>query len=494
MERVLRTYRRATNTLAALPDDGPRFVLVVAVALWVIVLANYCTLRYRTYGTFGFDLGIYDQGIWLLSRFQDPFVTIRGLPLLAHHFNAILVALVPLYWIAPHPLTLLAVQLGAQVAAVIGVFVLARDRIGDRWLATALAIAMLLNPAWQIMASNWFHPDVLAVAPLIFAVWAAHSARWRLFAAMILLALAMKEDVVAAVFGIGLFLLVRRETRRAGLATCAAAVAWYFAVARLVIPALNHGQPPQADAYFAPSGSTPFRYVVDLIVHPSRLVDLLWAPDRRTYVWQTFAPVAFVSALAPLSLLIALPAFFVNIASVWPYQRGLGGHYSAILLAGVFVAVVEAVARLRSSPRARSFVTGMVLAGALASTATWGIVPGGGRFREAFGAARPTARTAALDAAVARIPPGAPTSASYYVVTHLTHREKIYEFPVPWRAVNWGLHDDRLDDPADVQWLLVDRTTLSPDDDALLDRLLEREFHRLSEQNGLVLARRVAAP
>ena len=41
---------------------------------------------------------------------------------------------------------------------------------------------------------------------------------------------------------------------------------------------------------------------------------------------------------------------------------------------------------------------------------------------------------------------------------HLTHRTKIYEFPDPWKAVNWGVNGENLDDPADVEWLVLDRT------------------------------------
>jgi hypothetical protein len=42
-------------------------------------------LTHARSGTFGFDLGIFDQGVWLLSRFRDSFVTIRGLPLFGDH-------------------------------------------------------------------------------------------------------------------------------------------------------------------------------------------------------------------------------------------------------------------------------------------------------------------------------------------------------------------------------------------------------------------------
>ena len=49
--------------------------------------------------TSAYDFGLYDQGIWLLSRFHNPFVTLMGRNLFGDHTSFILIFLVPLYWI-----------------------------------------------------------------------------------------------------------------------------------------------------------------------------------------------------------------------------------------------------------------------------------------------------------------------------------------------------------------------------------------------------------
>ena len=79
---------------------APEGVLAVLVIVWSAEFIRLPMLRYDRFGTFGFDLGIYDQGTWLLSRGKDPFVTIRGLELFGHHANVFLLLLVPFYWIA----------------------------------------------------------------------------------------------------------------------------------------------------------------------------------------------------------------------------------------------------------------------------------------------------------------------------------------------------------------------------------------------------------
>ena len=52
-------------------------------------------------------------------------------------------------------------------------FLLARDRLKARWPAVALSSIILLHPTYQFLVWEYFHPDALAVAPVLFAYWAA---------------------------------------------------------------------------------------------------------------------------------------------------------------------------------------------------------------------------------------------------------------------------------------------------------------------------------
>jgi hypothetical protein len=105
---------------------------------------------------------------------------------------------------------------------------------------------------------------------------------------------------------------------------------------------------------------------------------------------------------------------------------------------------------------------------------------------------RSDARAELKTAAIAMVPSDASLSTAYNIAPHVTHREKVYEFPVPWCNINWGVNGENLDDPGQVQWLLIDRTlATSPRDQALLDDLLHGEFSVVSEQSGIVVAYRV---
>ena len=137
---------------------------------------------------------------------------------------------------------------------------------------------------------------------------------------------------------------------------------------------------------------------------------------------------------------------------------------------------------------------GLVVATSLASTVAWGPSPIGVKYHQGYWPFGPDPRLAPKEAAAAMVPDDADVSAVYLFVPQLAHREKIYEFPNPWVVVNWGVDGENPDDPADVDWLVVDRQLLSDADDVLIAGLLEREFVVRYDNLDIMAAERVAPP
>jgi uncharacterized membrane protein len=469
----------------------PALVLAVAVALWVIVFFRLGALRHDRYGTFGFDLGIYDQATWLLAFFHRPFITVRGLDVFGHHMSPGLWLFAPAYWLDGGPKVLLGAQVLAQASGAFAIYLLARDVLHSRWAGCALGGALLLHPTSQYLVWEFFHPEAFAIGPLLFAYWAARTRRWHWFWPMAFVAISMKEDVALAIAVIGVIVVVR-GARRIGAAIVLLSVGWFVLATRVVIPWRN-GVGPFYDQLFGALGDTPTEVAWYLTRHPGRAWSTATEPDRLEYYKVLFLPVAFLPLLAPDALLIGVPMLAINVftADGFPFTRNYQFHYSAIVLVAVMIATVEGLARVRS-PHWRYGLVAILLVTSFGSTVAWGASPISHDYDRGIWPLHADARNDAKADALARLPSGAPTSAAYNLVPHIAHRRKVYEFPVPWRAVNWGVHGEHLDDPAKVQWLLVDRQLLNADDTALLDQLLHDEFVVRFEREGIVLAQRRA--
>jgi uncharacterized membrane protein len=480
------------GTTASGLREPVRLTLAAMVVGWSAVFITLGSLRQQRFATFSFDLGIYDQAVWLLSRFHDPFITVRGLEFFGHHVNPILLLFVPFYWLGAGPLFLLSVQVVVQASGALAIYLLARDRLHDRWLAVALAAVLLLNPTYQWLTWEFFHPDALAIAPLLFAYWAARTERWKWFALFAVLAAACKEDVALALAIIGLLVAVRGN-RKIGIITFVASLAWYTIATRVIIP-LSNGIGPFYDSFFGDLGKNPVDVGSHLATHPGEAADLATRHDRVNYYEMMFAPVEFLPLLAIPTLLIAGPMLAVNVFSSFPYTREIRYHYSSLVLVGIILATVEAIAWVAvKKPGLVRFLVGLVVATSLAATVAWGPSPISVKYHTGIWPLQ-SDRQAAKDAAVDLVPDGAATSALYNFVPHLAHRDQIYDWPVPWRNVNWGVDGEHLADPADVQWIVLDRSSISTEDKALLDHLLSHQFKVVMDRDDIVVARRIHPP
>lgn len=480
----------------ALARDAPAAVLAALVALYAATFGWLTWAQHANFRTFGFDMGIYDQGIWLLSRFREPFVTVRGLNYFAHHVNLVTVLLVPAYWLGGGPILLYLVQTVWMALGAVPVWLLARDRLRSRWAAVALAAAFLLYPSLEWI--NWwhFHPDALTITPLLFAWWLATQKRWRPFAVAVAVTLSCKEDAALAVAMLGLALAWRGH-RRAGLLTAAAGAAWFVLCTAVIIPAANGGRPPFYGELFPGFGSSLREVALNVLTNPAAVAEVATRPERLGYYQDVLAPVALLPLAAPSAAAIGAPQLLVNVLSGHRYTYDFRYHYTSIIIAAAFIATVEAIARAAGRPRLRNLLTATVLAAALVTNALWSPSPLGtalgARDQQHAWATAPPPNATAIHEALALIPPDAAVSATYYLVPHLTQRVRIYEFPNPWVPVAWGAHGENQHDPAAVDYLVLDvGVTEGGEHAALYRQLIATEFEPVYQRDGITVARRQA--
>src|SRR4029450_11646158 len=227
-----------------------------------------------------------------------------------------------------------------------------------------------------------------------------------------------------------------------------------------------------------------------------RLLGLATQPDRLTSYWQVLAPVAFFPLAAPLVLLISAPQTVINVTSGHALTHDFKFHYTAIVLAGVFLATVEAMAWVgRERGAVRRVLVGVLVATSLVANVAWAPSPLGRRRARASHAAvwaGPAPPQPLVRAALRQVPPDAGVSASYNLIPHLTHRVYAYELPPPWRVTSRAAHGKNPPDPDTVDYLVVDERLLG-DQRPLYERLLSPQggYRRVFASDGIVVAKRM---
>jgi uncharacterized membrane protein len=449
------------------------WVLVALIAGYTSYFTSFTLDVHHGLGTSAYDFGLYDQGVWLMSRFDAPFVTLMGRNLMGDHTSFILVFLVPAYWIAPGAGTLLFFQSLAIALGAVPVYLLGRSLLTREWLAVALAACYLLHPAVAWTNRENFHPDSF-VAPLLgMAIYAAVERRWRMYAVFFALALLVKEDVSLVLVPLGVWVAVKRD-RRIGLVSIVCSLA-YMAVAMFVVMRQLIGVPTR-NAWRVPFGG-PTGFLKSLVTDPGAVVRHYLSDGRPFYFWQMTFPFAWLFAAAPSVALVSLLVLATNMLSTFWYQYQVEYHYALVAVPALALGTVWAVARL--AQRLRSAAVVVVLCSSLWSAWAW--------FSRDLPPVWSSDHPVAVDGRelMSGIPPDAVVSAHYALTAHLAHRHEIYMFPNPFTVELYGADDSlagtRLGAADRVDFVLVP-VVLEPRYEPMWER--ERVAFTLVAENG----------
>jgi uncharacterized membrane protein len=367
------------------------------------------------------DLAIFGQGVWLLSRGEIPYVSVRGLNLLGEHATFIHLPLAVVYGVLG-PLAGIRVLVLAQSLALAGaglaLHAWALPALG-RAAAGLVLVAYLFYPPLQYTWGEYYQPVALALLPLVLAFRAVEEGRTRGALLWSAAALLCMENVAATVAALGVYALVRRR-QGMGLALVAVSAAYVAVLLGVWFPWVNPGRGyVYANRLFG-DYARDLPGAVAYLAHPAHLLGRVATVENGRYLLGLLVPVAFLPLAAPGPLAVAaqLP---LNLVSSWPYAHELRYHYVALVVPFVFLALVAALRRSPAGSRARATACAVLVAGVGAGQILYG--PDWLSYRG------DDARAEDLRALLGRIPADLAVSADYPFLPHLCHRRRLYMFP-----------------------------------------------------------------
>ena len=285
-----------------------------------LLYSLYSVVRHLRLESFIFDLGVYDQIIWLASRGKPLFSSfLEGHPW-GDHFTPALLLLAPLYWAWDNVIILLLFQAFFAVFGAYPVYLLARKKVKNISLSLLIAFVYLTFFGIQNAIAFDFHPIVLATTLLAWLFWLYEERKYRLFWLVFLLFLGLQENFFLLGIALGVFLVIYyRDFKRGVLMTIGSAIG-FLLVIFVVIP------------YFA---KTPFIYL------PRHLVDLsfwevvkmfFYPPVKIKLIVVSLLAFGFLPLLSPMVLILLFEEFFQRfVGSPIETRWGLGYQYNAIL-------------------------------------------------------------------------------------------------------------------------------------------------------------------
>jgi uncharacterized membrane protein len=318
---------------------------------WLIALAVFAAyvpisvFRYWRLDPTSWDLGIFTEYVKQYASLHAPIVDIRapGINLLGDHFHPIVALIAPFFRLFPTPVTLLVAQALLAAVSVIPVSRAAAEKLG---IGAGRAIGAAYGFSWglQQMINYDFHEIAFAVPLLAFSLSALVRGRYRAAILWALPLVLVKEDQGFTLAAIGIIIIMAYRRPRAGLLLTFWGIAWSLVTITVIIP---HFSPTHSYLYWYEGGGiSPVGGHFSLGGLESQLMAGL--PTKLPTLIMIVLPTAFIALRSPL-VLATVPSLLLRFIDTNPYYWSTDWHYNATVMPIVFIAAIDAMARIRAA-------------------------------------------------------------------------------------------------------------------------------------------------
>ena len=379
------------------------------------------------------DLGNADQALWRAAHGDWRMVVSNDLygelrSRFGIHANLIFLPLAALYRLWSDPRLLLVLASAACAAAAVGLYRVARHRLGESWWALLPPAAFVASPMVHDANLYDFHVTTLTAALLVWTIWAFQRDRPALAYPLLVLMMTCKEDAPFLGLLLGLVLMLEGRTKR-GAVVAGLAVAYIVVVLGFVLPGIDDSVHLQAGAN---------RYL-GLLQDPAAVLTNLLQPDRlRVPLYLLASGLAFgLRGWRYLPLLLPPVAAGLLSGTLWT-TRITGTYYWITCEAVIVLACIDAAARARPSaggPR-RGPLVGLGVATAVSCCLLSPLPLGIGATWENFAVDGSHATLAAL---AGQIPAADAVSVQNNLGPHLAQRDDVASYPRRSASADWVL-------------------------------------------------------
>jgi uncharacterized membrane protein len=335
------------------------YSLSIIIAVTIFIFFSCSSFHHITFGSTAYDLGIFDQSLYLMSKDVSPFSSILDFHILGDHASFILYVISFFYKVYPSIYWLFAIQAISLVIGAIPTKYLALNAGMKESQSNIIAISYLLHPVIFNINLFDFHPDVIAVPALIWAILSARkNCSWHFFIAIILV-LSCKAVFALTAAGMGFWLLFFEKKRLYGGITIFLGVVWFAIAVKIIIPFFGQSNADltrHLHRYETLGQSFP-EVINNLIHHPQIFLAAIINFPNAAYLFTLFLP--FIVVISPrhlTSLVSIIPALAMNLLSSDPSQKDIIHQYSLPILPFLLVAVISTLANKKGIVRSNRLI------------------------------------------------------------------------------------------------------------------------------------------
>ena len=435
------------------------FILVIFLIVVFSCIYSYQSIKlYKAHRTRG-DLTNFAQAMWNTTQgriMQNTFnysvhnfwgnrqmVIPDNSNIFGIHFNPILFLFIPLYFLYPHPETLLIIQAVLTAAGGFFIFVIAKRKIKYDYIAFILTIAYFLYFAVLASVFNEFHASTLAIFFGLLMIYSKEYLKIKYYIFSLILFLFIQENTAIVTIFYGLYLICSKKDRKIGILTSSLSILYFIFTVKFAIPHLsNYKSFIFESVYGNPLGGSINDIVINSIRNPILFLKTIFNNANLIYFGRFIVSSFPFSIFSPLMFLVGITALTPNIISSSTALKSSILHYDSIAVPFIFYSMILGAHNLANFIKKKYILLIFVVSSLILLIGTYTLYKKtiSPEFNIHLLAQNIyTQSDADIDKIIKLIPPNASVATQDYISGQLSNRRRLYLFPVYANKVDYLL-------------------------------------------------------
>ena len=420
-----------------------RVCLITIISTFIFY--SLAVLRHYLLQSNAYDLGLFDQWIWLTSKNLPSYSSITGLHMFADHGAWTLYIPSLIYKIKPDLNILFFSQSVSLCFTAIPLYFLCKRKELNSKISLLITLFWLLQPVVFNINLFDFHPEVWSMPLIVLYYYFEPNKSFIKSVLLTLIILGTRDGLVLLIFGFGLEQMLKKKIGRS-LTLISISITWFVFLNNWVYPLLNGDKGSvMALGRYSRYGDSFSEIILTLLLKPHYVLSSIDLIDSLFYLLILFAPAfVFWKRISLITLTSAVPLIITNILSEASAQRTLIHQYSLPIAIIIVISVINGISENKDNfvSERKRFLWMILCWAALAKPLFFT-----GPYLNKLDSIKPARE------AFSEIPVSANVITTSYLVPHLSQRQFI-KFPTNINDINSDLktYNILLLNPLDPGW------------------------------------------
>ncbi len=308
-------------------------IYIVLACLYLIVVGGISVFRHLSFNSGSEGLGTMMN---IFHSLREGFVSLdwdyikESVTYLVDNFSPVYYIFIPVYIIAPSPITLLVLQVIMVISGLMPLMLLCRKFDLSKSAMVAFGLLYILYPAISCGCYTDLHESCLMMPVLLWLFYFLEKDNYKFVLIMSIIALFVCADSVIYVACIGLYMMINKRKYIKGLVLSITSVAFYIAMVNVLEKFVGTELSVGLSNYIVDGEGTIADVIRNFMVNPGYVVQECFSQEKLQFIMIMFLPLGFLPVFSKKisRLLLLLPMVIINLAPDFPDKYSIYHQYA----------------------------------------------------------------------------------------------------------------------------------------------------------------------